>query len=75
MKEAAGEASTTVITIVLIALVLGAGTMIVRNLLGNTKRQSCCTSAGGTWKNGTCTNGGDAYDKCVAGNDNVNLGN
>lgn len=33
MKEAAGEANMTVITIVLIAIVLGVGTVIVTNLM------------------------------------------
>ena len=36
MKEAAGEANMTVITIVLIAIVLGVGTIIVTNLMNNT---------------------------------------
>ena len=35
MKEAAGEANMTVITIVLIAIVLGVGTVIVTNLMKN----------------------------------------
>ena len=33
MKEAAGEANMTVVTIVLIAIVLGAGTLIVTNMI------------------------------------------
>lgn len=40
MKEAAGEANMTVITIVLIAIVLGVGTMIVSSLMKNTSEQS-----------------------------------
>jgi len=66
MKEAAGEANMTVITIVLIAIVLAVGGILVNNLMGTTGRSSCCTSAGGTWENGACTNGGAAYDQCVA---------
>lgn len=58
MKEAAGEANMTVITIVLIAIVLGAGTMIVRNLMGSTTNSSACSACGGSWKNGSC------YEKC-----------
>ena len=54
MKEAAGEANMTVITIVLIAIVLGVGTVIVTNLMGNTKKSSCCESNGGVWNNGKC---------------------
>ena len=33
MKEAAGEANMTVITIVLIAIVLGVGTVLVTNMM------------------------------------------
>ena len=40
MKEAAGEANMTVITIVLIAIVLGVGTVLVNQLLGNTAKKS-----------------------------------
>ena len=65
MKEAAGEANMTVITIVLIAIVLGVGTIIVTNLMRNTAEnaeglesskynQASCTNAGGTWKNNEC---------------------
>lgn len=54
MKEAAGEANMTVITIVLIAVVLGAGTLIVRNLMNSTTNSSACTACGGTWSGGKC---------------------
>ena len=54
MKEAAGEANMTVITIVLIAIVLGVGTLIVRGMMGSTKKSSCCTANGGVWANGQC---------------------
>ena len=47
MKEAAGEANITVITIVLIAIVLAVGTPLVRSLMRRTAMQSACTSAGG----------------------------
>lgn len=55
MKEAAGEANMTVITIVLIAVVLGVGTFIVNNLMETTSLRSACTSAGGTLSGKTCT--------------------
>ena len=55
MKEAAGEANMTVITIVLIGIVLAVGTIIVRNMMGSTKKSSCCQANGGTWANGKCT--------------------
>lgn len=60
MKEAAGEANMTVVTIVLIAIVLGVGTLIVNRLVGSMAEKSCCTDAGGVWEGGTCT--GPNYD-------------
>lgn len=54
MKEAAGEANITVITIVLIAIVLAVGTIIVRNVMSTTGESSACSSAGGTWRAGAC---------------------
>ena len=79
MKEAAGEANMTVITIVLIGLVAATGAIIIPNLLNSMSKKACCSSYGGTWKNNGCvgknTNGGDvpiaegtywdkAYKKC-----------
>lgn len=58
MKEAAGEANMTVITIVLIGLVAAVGAVLIPNLLTSTSKQACCTSVGGTWANGTCTRDG-----------------
>ena len=54
MKEATGEANVTVITIVLIAIVLAVGTVIVKSVLNNSRRSSCCNSAGGYWHGGRC---------------------
>lgn len=54
MKEAAGEANMTVITIVLIAIVLGVGTIIVTNLMNSTGNSTACTSCGGEWNAGKC---------------------
>ena len=54
MKEAAGEANMTVITIVLIAIVLAVGTVIVNNMLNSSKKSSCCASNGGVWHNSKC---------------------
>ncbi len=53
MKEAAGEANMTVITIVLIAIVLAVGTVIVGNMMNSQKKSSCCQANGGVW-NGAC---------------------
>lgn len=55
MKESAGEANMTVITIVLIAIVLAVGTFIVTNMMNNTRRSSACSACGGSWANGECT--------------------
>ena len=60
MKEAAGEANMTVITIVLIAIVLAVGTVIVNSIMGNSKKSSTCTSNGNVWYNGACY----TPDKC-----------
>ncbi len=54
MKEASGEANMTVITIVLIGVVLAAGTMIVNNMMNSTKKSSCCQANGGVWHSGKC---------------------
>ncbi len=54
MKEAAGEANMTVITIILIGIVLAVGTIIVRSMMKNTKESTECTSGGGYWYNGKC---------------------
>ena len=57
MKEAAGEANMTVITIVLIAIVLGVGTVIVNSMMSNSEKSSACSSAGGVWQGGECYTG------------------
>ena len=59
MKEAAGEANMTVITIVLIAIVLGVGIILVPNLMGKTAKSTCCTDQGYIWHEGEC------YKKCT----------
>lgn len=56
MKEAAGEANMTVITIVLIAIVLGVGTLIVNSMMKNTENSSACSACGGRWNGGQCQN-------------------
>jgi len=55
MKEAAGEANMTVITIVLIGLVAAAGAILIPRLLTNMDNRSKCNEAGGTWTNGACS--------------------
>lgn len=77
MKEAAGEANMTVITIVLIAIVLAAGTLIVRSMMSNTRKSSACTACGGYWKGGACkTYDGTAnvsYDACLTKGKDINI--
>lgn len=71
MKEAAGEANMTVITIVLIAIVLGVGTIIVNNLMKNSEKSSNCSANGNIWYNGACyppnqcTTGDDGKTSCT----------
>ena len=48
MKEAAGEANMTVITIILIAIVLAVGTPIVTSMMQGVGEKSC-VDGGGTW--------------------------
>lgn len=70
MKEAAGEANMTVITIVLIAIVLAVGTVIINGVMNNTKNSSACSACGGAWRNGGCykgnTNTKVGYNTCKA---------
>lgn len=54
MKEAAGEANMTVITIVLIGVVLAAGMMIVPRMMDSVDKRSQCAENGGHWEKGTC---------------------
>ena len=69
MKEAAGEANITVITIVLIALVLAVGTPIVTNMLNSNKKSSCCAANGGYWQKGACYSEVNANGDGVTGTD------
>ena len=55
MKEAAGEANMTVITIVLIAIVLSVGTILVTRMMGSTAKKAACSEVGGTLSGNTCT--------------------
>lgn len=55
MKEAAGEANMTVITIVLIAIVLAVGTVIINSMMDSTKKRTECVNNGGQWVNGACS--------------------
>ena len=71
MKEAAGEANMTVITIVLIGVVSAVGLLLVPRLLNNTSEKACCTEAAGKWSGGKCNDAGNGlynaseYTSCV----------
>ena len=56
MKEAAGEANMTIVTIVLIAIVLAAGTLIVTNIVNGMKTNNStkCAEKGGSWNGSAC---------------------
>ena len=66
MKEAAGEANMTVVTIILIGIVVAIATPIITNIMTSTKERTCCVDAGGQWSGGECTDGNGAsvnFDK------------
>ena len=73
MKEAAGEANMTVITIILIGVIAAIAIPLVTSLMSNTANRTCCTDNGGVWKGGACTEGSnnqnlfneENYNKCV----------
>ncbi|MBQ9072515.1 MAG: hypothetical protein IJY25_05110 [Bacilli bacterium] len=79
MKEAAGEANMTVITIVLIAIVLAVGTIIVNRMMNSSERSSCCASVGGEVNGRNCqlpngtvlqeNDANNAYGACLADNE------
>lgn len=53
MKEAAGEANMTIVTIIIIGLVVALATPIITNVITSVEKKSC-TQNGGTWSNKTC---------------------
>ena len=64
MKQAAGEANMTVITIVLIGVISEVGIILVPKLLSGRTKQACCTDAAGIWSNNKCNAAsGVSYDK------------
>ena len=73
MKEAAGEANMTVITIILIGVIAAIAIPLVTSLMSNTAKRTCCTDNGGVWRNGACTEGSnnqnlfneESYNRCV----------
>lgn len=49
MKEAAGEANMTVVTIILIGVIVAIATPIVNSMMTNTKKRTDCMNNGGVW--------------------------
>ena len=68
MKQAAGEANMTVITIVLIGVVAGVGLLLIPRLMENVQKRTLCTDLGGTLSGNKCTYDGDkvcVFQKCI----------
>lgn len=59
MKEAAGEANMTVVTIVIIGVIVAIATPIIKGMMQSTNEKADCVNSGGTWTNGKCTQLGD----------------
>ena len=56
MKEAAGEANMTVITIVLIGVVAAVGAILIPRILRNLEYRSCCQESGYNISGNMCVN-------------------
>lgn len=54
MKEAAGEANMTVVTIILIGVVVAIATPLVRNLMNSSSQKADCMNNGQCWENNAC---------------------
>ena len=54
MKEAAGEANLTVITIILIGVIVAIATPLINSAMTNTAKRTCCSNYGGSYENGKC---------------------
>ena len=54
MKEAAGEANMTVITIILIGIIAAIAIPLVQNAMSSSAKQGCCTNLGFQWSGGRC---------------------
>ena len=70
MKEAAGEANITVITIVLIGVVAAVGLLVIPRLMESTKLKTCCTNGGGVVSGKYCyipnSTNGNLTNYCTA---------
>ncbi|MEG2321923.1 MAG: hypothetical protein RSB71_00325 [Bacilli bacterium] len=67
MKEAAGEANMTVITIILIGVIAAVAIPIVNSAMKSTKAKACCTNVSGSWVGGKCDKATDKeYTDCMS---------
>lgn len=57
MKEAAGEANMTVITIILIGVIAAVAIPLVNNAMNTTKIKAECNAAGGYMEGNQCKSG------------------
>lgn len=54
MKEAAGEANMTVVTIIIIGVIVAIATPIISNMMKSTEAKANCLNNGGAWVDGKC---------------------
>ncbi len=54
MKEAAGEANMTVVTIILIGIIVAVATPIINGMMENTSKKASCMNEGKCWTNNSC---------------------
>lgn len=54
MKEAAGEANMTVVTIIIIGVIVAIATPIISNMMRQTEEKAECVNNGGVWVDGHC---------------------
>lgn len=66
MKEAAGEANMTVITIILIGVIAAIAIPMVNSAMKNAEMKAACNAAGGYMNGATCYNGNGSAMSCAA---------
>jgi len=64
MKEAAGEANMTVITIILIGVIAAIAIPLVNNAMDNAALKGACSAAGGYMDGSTCKRGNGSDMTC-----------
>jgi len=64
MKEAAGEANMTVVTIILIGVIVAVATPLISSMMTNTENKANCMNGGGYCENGQCVGGTEDGNAC-----------